>query len=544
MTSVRRILTDYFDIRSNRSTIKLMVRIVNFIFLLSILLTAFVPVSSVAAETTLPALIITEVKVRTDTNVPSDYDEYIELYNPSSEPIDLAQYNLEYYNTTNPPDSQQPSQKQLPALLLGSLASVVFAKDQTQIAFAQKSPLSSLSDTGGRLRLVSSEGQIIDQIAWTNTASLATAPGADPSIVFQCNTATAACNANRTQTITRSLSGQGDVVLVNAEWALASPTPQSSELLAYPTVDEDVDVPDDTNEVPTPNPQPALTCEGLVLSEVLPNPAGADGGHEYIELYNPTDEVISLAGCSLQVSSSTKSFTLPDTAMQPGAFLAFYDAVTGLTLPNSAGGVVWLLSPTEELDSVTYPGSLEDDQAWALIDSGWFATYTATPSAENILAISKPCPAGQTRNAETNRCQAVVVTAAVSLTPCKAGQERNPETNRCRSIATTTTSLVPCKAGQERNPETNRCRAITSDDELAPCAEGQERNPETNRCRKVTSAAGSTLASVTDVASPSNASPKWWIAIFAVMAAIAYGLYEWRRDIAVWIKRATSKIHR
>jgi hypothetical protein len=228
--------------------------------------------------------------------------------------------------------------------------------------------------------------------------------------------------------------------------------------------------------------------------------------------------------------------------MQPNQYLAFYDGQTGLTLPNSAGGKVWLLSPTEELQAIIYPGGIEDAAAWALIDGIWQLTYKPTAAAVNIALPLKPCDSGQERNIDTGHCQNIVTANISSLTPCKAGQERSPETNRCRSVGVTVSSLTPCKAGQERNPETNRCRNIEANSGLEPCPIGQERNVDTNRCRKTTSDIGNTLAAVTDVKSPTKTtSPKWLLAIVAVLMAIGYAIFEWRQDVVQYLLKLKSR---
>ena len=45
--------------------------------------------------------------------------------------------------------------------------------------------------------------------------------------------------------------------------------------------------------------------------------------------------------------------------------------------------------------------------------------------------------------------------------------------------------LQPCPEGQERNPETNRCRKIPIGNTQNECKEGYERNEETGRCKKI-----------------------------------------------------------
>lgn len=517
-----------------------MLRVVNLIIFICSLVLPIFSVSSARAETP-PQLIITEVKVRTDTTNLLDFDEFIEIYNSSDQPVDLANYNLEYYNATNPPLTQQPVQKSLFNYLLDTHAYLTLAKQPIQIANSKQSPFSSLSDSGGRLRLVTSEGIVVDEIAWSNSQSLATEDGVYPAIVYQCNSSTVLCNGNRIESLSRSQDQDGNFVLSSPIWILSLPSPHSSELLAYPVTDTS---PEDSTPPADPDPlaempEQSITCEGIILSELLPNPAGTDSGKEFIELYNPTNEIINLSGCSLQTSSSTKKYTFQETIVNPGLFIIFPDSVTGLTLPNSAGGTVWLLSPSDELSSITYPGGIDDDSSWSFIDGIWQITYTPSPGAQNIAQPIKPCPEGQTRSSVTNRCQAPVIATVSTLAPCKAGQERNIDTGRCRTIISTIGSLTPCKEGQERNPETNRCRSVNSN-VPTPCPEGQERNPDTNRCRKAGSN-GETLAAVSDVQVTSKPThPKWLLGASAVVLALGYALFEWKNDFLQLVRKLKS----
>jgi hypothetical protein len=293
--------------------------------------------------------------------------------------------------------------------------------------------------------------------------------------------------------------------------------------------------------------EPGISCEGLIINEIVPNPAGSDSGKEFVELYNPTAEVISLAGCTLQTSANTKVYAFEDIALQPNSYIAFYDSDTGLTLTNASGGSVWLISAKNvEIQAITYPADLGDDISWSLFDGEWATTYAVTVAKKNILQEELPCPAGQERNPETNRCRNIT-SDENELKPCDEGQERNPATNRCRSVLGTSTTLKACSPGQVRNPETNRCRKVSSNNGFTPCKPGQERNPETNRCRKVATVSGSgPIPGVQDVKagstketenSPKNSSQNWWIIGGVLATVLLYGLYEWRHDIENTIKK-------
>lgn len=270
----------------------------------------------------------------------------------------------------------------------------------------------------------------------------------------------------------------------------------------------------------------AGNCSSLTITEILPNVSGVDTGREYIEIYNPTEGVLSLYGCKLSLGEESKFFSFGEGAtLQPDEYRAYYDNQTNLTLPNAAGGSIVMFDSQNEL-VFSYPAGLEEDVAWALIDGEWQRTNRPTPSASNLSAE-------------------IIVSEVLSdnktLEPCSEGKYRNPETNRCKSYETAS-ALVPCKEGQVRNPETNRCRKkATESSMLKPCPEGQERNPETNRCRKVQA----TLATAT--AKDSNDGHKqnhisYVLLALAGIAAVGYGIYEYRHDFRYKMSVLKSRI--
>lgn len=509
-------------VRFRKCIISVMLSVINS-FISIILLISLVFPAAVTAEAPeiplVPALLFSEIKVNHDTTVTGDIDEFIELYNPTTESVDLSRYEIRYFNNLTP-SIEVPTKKIQPlsnGLLLPG-QHIVLAEDQFHNTISDGAIVAELLTSGlrndyGRLHLVETNtGVLIDTIAWASSASMAESYTIDNNLPVL--TVCTSCANDKVKSLSRKTDDHQLYGLIDAVWQLASPTPGDFSLYTPPIQEDDEPVVPDVVTPPVTTP-PTLTCEGVLLSEVLPNPAGLDTEGEFIEIYNPTEDVINLAGCSLQVSGSSKQFQLTGI-IEPTEYRVFSPAESGLTLPNSAGGTVWLLSPAEELDSLTYPAGLEDDASWSFGDGVWQVSYVVTKGAANIIATVRPCPAGQVRNTETNRCQVPVVTAVASLTPCKAGQERNPETNRCR--------------------------AVSAGNQLTECEEGQERNPETNRCRKV-AAEGTALAAVTDVQVPTkSSSQKWWIAGVMLLAVIGYAVYEWRQDILLLSKSFLGKV--
>jgi hypothetical protein len=106
------------------------------------------------------------------------------------------------------------------------------------------------------------------------------------------------------------------------------------------------------------------------------------------------------------------------------------------------------------------PGQTNRYAEYPACQTGYYRN-SETGNCSKIVASSElaTCAANQYRSEETNRCR-LLVTAASSLQSCAANQYRNPETNRCRLLSSAESDLQPCAAGQERNLETNRCRKV------------------------------------------------------------------------------------
>lgn len=283
----------------------------------------------------------------------------------------------------------------------------------------------------------------------------------------------------------------------------------------------------------------------LRVVEIFPNSRNcaplenAADCRDYVKLYNPTGSAIDLSlyrlriGWGNQSAGINNSFNLSGL-LEPGQYTSVLSRDDSAPYNITAsGGNVWLedaygikiyeetLQAYEDLGGARYRGF-----SWAYNfsggDWGWAVPNPSGPNDFSRQPEETPPSTG--------------------LKPCAPGQERNPATNRCRAVSSAST-LTPCRPGQERNPETNRCRAIASAaSALQSCGPGQERNPETNRCRKVAAANTAALPDVQDIESVTQGNPyRWWVAGGAVTLVAAYAVYEWRRDIAGFIRKFTAK---
>ena len=296
----------------------------------------------------------------------------------------------------------------------------------------------------------------------------------------------------------------------------------------------------DEMECPAPMPEtPNLPALPIEITEVLPNPKGADEGNEFIELYNPNDEAVDLSQWRIYVNGDydTAYAFAPGTTIEAGEYLVVKQDVVKFTLKNSVGSI--RLESPGGVHIVDVPAwkNAKDDMAWALIDGVW-QYADPSPGEKNSaqqddivkVATGADCGEGRERNPLTGRCRNIPT--AKELTPCKDGQYRSEETGRCRSIALAGDTLKPCKEGQYRSEETNRCRSIASADELADCGEGRERNPVTNRCRNVIATAAPTVGfSPQPVHQVAGATWGWWVFGGVSMVALGYAGWQWRWEL-------------
>jgi hypothetical protein len=507
-------------------------------FLASIVLPAFSTqlASADGAVIIAPAVIISEVKLGGDSfsqgvDQPKDPQEFLTLYNQSAAAVDLTGWTLEYAKPTF--DKSFCADGNWLSHSVNSSASQTSLSGTLQPGQVSTPIVRSLTDNAaGSVHLINASDKnnliIEDLVGWGDTAP--------------CNESAAASTPSNGKSIKRYLDCNNLPIDTNNNTRdFTTSQPPSPGVLGNPYLTICTD-----NSANDPTQTQQSTCEGAVIDEFLPNPAGTDTGNEFIELYNPTSSIISLQGCSLQTTASNKVYNFGNVSLQPGEYHAFYNSETGLTLANAAGGTVWLLSPNTELQAINYQAGLDDNVAWGLIAGAWQATYQPTPNAANILLATKPCPVGEARNIDTGFCRGSASLTTSSLAVCKSGQERSTDTNRCRSSASSTaSSLTPCKPGQERNLATNRCKAIanTAAANLKPCATGQERNPATNRCRKATTGVAGKISSVKDTATSSIAnSPHWLLAGFAALGATGYGIYEWRQEVLQFLSKIKAAI--
>ena len=355
--------------------------------------------------------------------------DFIELERMHDSELELEPFRLVYTNSSGNHAGEITFAENL---VLSSNRLILGASVNPQYSSIPSSPYvynfgtAGLASTAGKLELYHGEN-LIDEVCWgkieceQNYAKFSTKAEDNTSIV-RCEED---CPDNSTY-VTQKYYPEPNFD------SIAEKTPES--------VPPEPSPPEPDINVEHEQSLPQDSCDGIVISEIYSYYINSPQ-EQFIELYNPSQNNLSLTGCSLEYKTSSL-----------------------ITIKDAQDAIV---------ASVNYPHGQRKGVSYALFgidtdDSGWLQTYSPTPGAPNKYQEFQSCPSGKVINKATGNC--IKEQENTSIT-CPAGKYLNPLTRRCKTIETAAVALAPCKDGYERNPETNRCRKKTtaSANNLAPC---------------------------------------------------------------------------
>jgi hypothetical protein len=357
--------------------------------------------------TTVPslALLINEVAwggTQADSN-----DEWIELYNPGAQAINLAGWKLVA------PDGS-------PEIILGGqvAAGGYYLLERTDDNTVSDVPASliyggALSKDGEALKLLAPNESVVDTAnldggAWPagsgspNYASMerrGVLP--DSATSWITNTGVVANGHDTDGNAIKGTPGQPN-------WAYSVTPTVTTTSTATSTL------------TPTPTRTPTLTATAtrtptmqpivLVINEFLPHPHTDWNGDgvanvydEYIEIMNVSTEPVSLKNWKLDNGLGDSSpYKLPDISLEPRAITRFFRSDSGLPL-SDGGAAVRLLRPGgQTADIYTYPLVEATDITWCRLPDGngvWTFACRPTPGRPNVRAESSyltPTPSSAT----------------------------------------------------------------------------------------------------------------------------------------------------
>lgn len=361
------------------------------------------------AEALAPSLIISEVNWAGSSR--SQADEWIEFMNVGMDPLPLNGFTLQGALTGGatysfPSVTLAPSATFLLANYAANGSSTVLTRSVDVVSTAV-----SLSNSALGLSLYAADGTLIDS---AGTGKTPPAGSVDVAMVrvFPIGLGTEAA----------SWKTAGDPVVVTPSGvAGANPTGEPEPVVEIPPSVEpepivipDVEpiietpdvIPDPIIVAPVDEPEPDFVITLAVEIPIETAPAAAPvgtlvinelvsipntGEDEWVEIYNPFNNVIPLNGWTLHEGSG-KSTSLPDQLLGFGQFVIIKNPSGNLN--NDGDSVILADAAGHAVDAIGYGGGSgipapAKFQSLARMDDGaWHITITPTPGAGNV--ITKP----------------------------------------------------------------------------------------------------------------------------------------------------------
>lgn len=385
--------------------------------------------AAATVESTRQPLLITQIQPESAT---SGSEELLAIYNPNSNPIDVTGWELQYRSAASQTTGRWTTKATIECLTpaadctvqLAAKASLVLAsysvKDTTVY------PLKSgMALSGGQVRLVQTPEDdtaepLVEDMVGYGTAVVAegdhAAPAPEVGIAIV-----------RKQTAAHEFIDTNDN---QADFMLNRPVAPPKE-------------PDPSDEEPADEePQKYLP---IYITELLPDPVSPaqDATDEFIELYNPHDVPVDVAGYVLQAGSDWRyAFTLRDITIPAKGYVVLSAEQTGILLSNS-GSSVRLLDPDgSQVDTITPYAKAEPGLSW-MKDSagGWHWSKTVTPGAANILTA----PAVELKAATAKKAATPKATATKKPATAKtvsAAKPKQPTNKAAKQPAETATQQL------------------------------------------------------------------------------------------------------
>ena len=358
-------------------------------------------------------IVMSEVKI----GGPSGFstDEFVELYNPTDAPVDITGWQLVKRTASG---ATYPLVDSFEALTISAHGYALVAHPTgyggTVLPDTRYTTTNSLS-TDNSVELVSPSG-IVDQVGWGKATHfegvVAPTPGNAKSIERKALPSSASADL---------VDGGADVFRGNGEDTDHNdadfvgrdvPEPQSTTSeLEFITAAAPVPKPSNTNQpaAATPTTSQPVSVQvvqpvphTVALSEILPDPKGADTAEEFIELVNTGEVAVDLTNWKLSDASKT-SFTIPSGSLAPGGWFVVKRAESGIALNNTGGETVTLTASDGVVTStVTWQGSALEAQSYALVKAEWVWTGKFTPGSANEYLDSNHAPVATIRDVETS----------------------------------------------------------------------------------------------------------------------------------------------
>lgn len=354
--------------------------------LLLIVLTLAVVLAALPARAGVKSVLITEVQTG---GLTSAGEEFVEIQNTTTDDIDISGWTMYYKSATGATWSKKAT------VATGTLAAGKFWVFASNLV-GNTSYSSGLSQTGGNIQIRDKQAVVVDQFGW------------------------GAANASLGKPASPSDPGQSMYRIYSLDLIKMLNTDDNFvdfDLTASPTAGSipKVDVAEDDPEV--------AIYPALELSELLPDPASplTDTTDEYIEIYNPTANIVDLSGWKLRDESGDE-YLIKNLQIEPLEHLAIYVTNSKLTLNNTGDSVVLIDPNGDVVDEAANYGNAEVGLSWIKIANQWQWAEASTPGEINSSIYIEPIisPTSAVKSVKKAVVKKAVVKAPAKATKAKA----------------------------------------------------------------------------------------------------------------------------
>jgi len=327
-------------------------------------------------------------------------NDFIKIYNPGNNAIDISSYKLRKRTSTGSEASVRvfPSGSQIQAKGYFLWAN---SKEDFHLAIGADVWSAATLAKNNSIALFNTEGVILDSLTWGE--------GQNPFV----KEAPFLENPGPNQRLKRkNINGDYQSTGNNSQdFYLYPPSePTQSKTETFPGEESQPESEPKSLE----GPESITHLSDIVINEILPSPEGPDELEEWIEIFNQSNFEIDISDWKTEdIIGSKRTYIFPKgTKIGPLDFLVLSRPTSKITLNNDADGLNLFQPDGKIVDSVNYEKAPRG-QSYNRTPADWVWSATLTPGSANIVSAQETKDASVEISSEATSQQKIDINTAL-----------------------------------------------------------------------------------------------------------------------------------